>query len=227
MPNRWGAGWLRSALTVAVLAAFGGGAGPAVQTPPTGRPPAPKTVRLYVFDCGLLNITSEGVQRYHVTPAEVGETRMSVPCFLIAHPKGTLMWELGVIPDGNIRGGAAGDARDRQCLRGSGGDPNTGESTGADRLPAGGHHLRRLLAPAYRPLRERQRLCGLDVAGHERRSRFHVGREQHPRQPVLLHRAEEQHVRRSSTRTSTTSSATARSSSRRRPDTRRAIRCSS
>ena len=71
------------------------------QTPP----PAPKTVRLYVFDCGLLNITSEGVQRYHVTPAEVGETRMSVPCFLIAHPKGTLMWDLGVIPDDNIGGG--------------------------------------------------------------------------------------------------------------------------
>ena len=102
MPNQWEAGWLRSALTLAVLAGFGGGAAPAVQTPPKARPPAPKTVRLYVFDCGLLNITSEGVQRYHVTPAEVGETRMSVPCFLIAHPKGTLMWDLGVIPDGNI-----------------------------------------------------------------------------------------------------------------------------
>jgi N-acyl homoserine lactone hydrolase len=107
MPIRWGAGWLRSALTVAVVAGFGGGASSAVQTPPNARPPAPKTVRLYVLDCGLLNITSEGVQRYHVTPAEVGETRMSVPCYLIAHPKGTLMWELGVIPDGNIRGGGA------------------------------------------------------------------------------------------------------------------------
>jgi hypothetical protein len=70
--------------------------------PPTAKPPAPRTLRLYVFDCGLLNITTEGVQRYHVTPAEVGETRMSVPCFLIAHPQGTLMWDLGVIPDGNI-----------------------------------------------------------------------------------------------------------------------------
>jgi glyoxylase-like metal-dependent hydrolase (beta-lactamase superfamily II) len=42
-----------------------------------------------------------------VTPAEVGETRMSVPCFLIAHPRGTLMWDLGVIPDGSIGGEGA------------------------------------------------------------------------------------------------------------------------
>src|SRR5437879_2809484 len=24
---------------------------------------------------------------------------MSVPCFLVAHPKGTLMWDTGVLPD--------------------------------------------------------------------------------------------------------------------------------
>jgi len=63
------------------------------------KPQAPTSVRLYVFDCGVLNINAAGVQRYHVTPADVSEPRMSVPCFLIAHPKGTLMWDLGVIPD--------------------------------------------------------------------------------------------------------------------------------
>ena len=72
---------------------------------------SPKSVRLYVFDCGLLNITTEGVERYHVTPAEVGETRMSVPCFLIAHPKGTLMWDVGVIPDTVVDAQAPGIAR--------------------------------------------------------------------------------------------------------------------
>ena len=119
MPNHWGGGWLRATITLAVLGAFGGGA-PAAQ--PGTPPPAPKTVRLYVFDCGLLNITSEGVQRYHVTPAEVGETRMSVPCFLIAHPKGTLMWELGVIPDDDIGERRSAGARERQCHRGGRGD---------------------------------------------------------------------------------------------------------
>jgi N-acyl homoserine lactone hydrolase len=101
MLNHLHGGQLRIVVTCAFLAAFGG-AGQGVQTPPGAKPPAPRTMRLYVFDCGLLNITAEGVQRYHVTPAEVGETRMSVPCFLIAHPRGTLMWDLGVIPDGNI-----------------------------------------------------------------------------------------------------------------------------
>jgi glyoxylase-like metal-dependent hydrolase (beta-lactamase superfamily II) len=56
-------------------------------------------LRLYVFDCGVLQPTVEGVERYHVTTAEVGETRMPVPCFLVAHPRGTLMWDVGVIPD--------------------------------------------------------------------------------------------------------------------------------
>ena len=49
-------------------------------------------MRLYVFDCGMLTISLEGVARYHVTPGEVGETRMPVPCYLVVHPKGTLMW---------------------------------------------------------------------------------------------------------------------------------------
>ena len=63
---------------------------------PTAKPPPPKAMRLYVLDCGLLKISREGVERYHVTTTEVGETRMPVPCFLVAHPKGTLMWDVGV-----------------------------------------------------------------------------------------------------------------------------------
>ena len=72
-------------------------------------PQPPKSPRLYVFDCGVLSITKEGVERYHVTTAEVGETRMSVPCFLVAHPRGTLLWDLGVIPDAVVS--AQGTAR--------------------------------------------------------------------------------------------------------------------
>jgi glyoxylase-like metal-dependent hydrolase (beta-lactamase superfamily II) len=68
-------------------------------------------MRLYVFDCGMLNISAEGVARYHVTPSEVGEARMPVPCFLVAHPKGTLMWDVGVIPDDTVEKAAAGGAR--------------------------------------------------------------------------------------------------------------------
>jgi len=80
----------------------------AAQAPAPSKASAPKTIRLYVLDCGLLNISPEGVARYHVTPAEVGETRMPVPCFLVAHPKGTLMWDVGVIPDTIVEKQAAG-----------------------------------------------------------------------------------------------------------------------
>ena len=63
------------------------------------KPPTVKSLRLYIFDCGTLTPNREGVERYHVTMQEVGEIRMPVPCFLIAHPRGTLMWDVGVIPD--------------------------------------------------------------------------------------------------------------------------------
>ncbi|HZI80262.1 MAG TPA: N-acyl homoserine lactonase family protein [Vicinamibacterales bacterium] len=71
----------------------------------------PTAMRLYVLDCGILNISREGVERYHVTTAEVGETRMPVPCFLVAHPKGTLIWDVGVIPDDDVEKAGAGGAR--------------------------------------------------------------------------------------------------------------------
>jgi N-acyl homoserine lactone hydrolase len=83
-----------------VLLALVGAA--AVCPPPVvsqGRPAAPATPRLYVLDCGMLTPNREGVERYHITMAEAGEIRMPVPCFLVAHPKGTLIWDVGVIPD--------------------------------------------------------------------------------------------------------------------------------
>jgi N-acyl homoserine lactone hydrolase len=80
------------------------------QAPPT-RPQPPKTMRLYVFDCGVINVNRAGTERYKVTPEEVGETRFSVPCFLVAHPKGTLMWDLGILPDDTVEARARGEQR--------------------------------------------------------------------------------------------------------------------
>ena len=84
---------------LALLAVVGvAGLRPAVATSQAGRP-APASPRLYVLDCGMLTPNREGVERYHITMAEAGEIRMPVPCFLVVHPKGTLMWDVGVIPD--------------------------------------------------------------------------------------------------------------------------------
>src|SRR5260370_6977407 len=58
--------------------------------------PAPRSLRLYVFDCGNLKIDPTP---YGFTKDDLATTDMSVPCFLAAHPKGTLMWDTGVLPD--------------------------------------------------------------------------------------------------------------------------------
>ena len=57
----------------------------------------PPSLRLYVFDCGQLNYDT--VAAYQLKNEEVKTTNMSMACFLIAHPKGTLMWDVGAIPD--------------------------------------------------------------------------------------------------------------------------------
>jgi N-acyl homoserine lactone hydrolase len=59
--------------------------------------PAVKSVRLYVFDCGKLHYAD--ASRFNFKNDEVKVFDLSVGCYLIAHPKGTLMWDVGVIPD--------------------------------------------------------------------------------------------------------------------------------
>jgi glyoxylase-like metal-dependent hydrolase (beta-lactamase superfamily II) len=66
---------------------------------------APASLRLYVFDCGKLKISDTSV--YGFAPNEVATTEMSVPCFLAAHPKGTLMWDAGVLPDNVLTSGGS------------------------------------------------------------------------------------------------------------------------
>ena len=57
----------------------------------------PKSVRLYVFDCGVLHNADMG--RFNLKAEDVTTTEMSMACFLIAHPKGNLIWDTGAVPD--------------------------------------------------------------------------------------------------------------------------------
>jgi N-acyl homoserine lactone hydrolase len=64
---------------------------------------APVTsLRVYLFDCGL--IRGEDPLSYGLNPGDVKNPDMVVPCYLIVHPKGTLMWDVGVIPDAAFKG---------------------------------------------------------------------------------------------------------------------------
>jgi glyoxylase-like metal-dependent hydrolase (beta-lactamase superfamily II) len=70
----------------------------------------PPSVRLYVFDCGSLNIPD--ITPYQLTKEELANTNMALPCFLVAHPKGTLAWDVGAVPDTAFKpGGGPGTLR--------------------------------------------------------------------------------------------------------------------
>src|SRR2546427_10177520 len=66
----------------------------------TGRPQPPKSVRLYILDCG--QITGGGETAFGFQPGQLATTEMFTPRYLIAHPQGTLMWDTGEIPDSNF-----------------------------------------------------------------------------------------------------------------------------
>jgi glyoxylase-like metal-dependent hydrolase (beta-lactamase superfamily II) len=86
--------WLSAACLVASLAM-------AQKAPPVS------SLRLYVFDCG--NLKSGNPQP--LLDRGVTTTDMSVAAYLIVHPRGTLLWDSGVIPDDLIKPGGTTEAR--------------------------------------------------------------------------------------------------------------------
>jgi glyoxylase-like metal-dependent hydrolase (beta-lactamase superfamily II) len=100
---------MRHVLTALLIALFGGQA----------RPPAPASVRLYVFDCGILNI-ADPMPLFGLKKEEVGATNLSDAAYLIVHPRGTLMWDAGFLTDSVIESGApqTGMARASKTLKG-------------------------------------------------------------------------------------------------------------
>jgi glyoxylase-like metal-dependent hydrolase (beta-lactamase superfamily II) len=65
----------------------------------------PKSVRLYVFDCGSLNIPD--ISPYQLKKEELATSYMALPCFLVAHPNGTLIWDSGAVPDSDLKSSGA------------------------------------------------------------------------------------------------------------------------
>ncbi|HXU21992.1 MAG TPA: N-acyl homoserine lactonase family protein [Verrucomicrobiae bacterium] len=88
-PSRWYGVLLLAILAVAAVAS--------TVAQQHHRARAPKTLRLYVFDCGVIKGLNPAL--FNFKKDELAETELAVPCYLIADPKGTLMWDVGVIPD--------------------------------------------------------------------------------------------------------------------------------
>lgn len=63
--------------------------------------PHPKQLRLYILDCGTISAMDPTL--FGLKPEEVGrEAGFVSPCYLVVHPKGTLIWEVGQVPDQDI-----------------------------------------------------------------------------------------------------------------------------
>jgi len=67
------------------------------------KPPAVTSVRLYVIDCGRLKV--DDPSRFDFKKEELKTLDFSVGCYLIAHPKGVMIWDVGVVPDSMFKNG--------------------------------------------------------------------------------------------------------------------------
>ena len=59
--------------------------------------PVVTSPRIYVMDCGRLKV--DDPKRFDFKKEDLKTLDFSVGCYLIAHPKGVLVWDVGVVPD--------------------------------------------------------------------------------------------------------------------------------
>jgi N-acyl homoserine lactone hydrolase len=91
---------LRAGFAAAVMALAGVG----LLTPRAGgaaTPAAGATPKLYILDCGTIapmDPTLFGLKKEEIK----GDASFVSPCYLVVHPKGTLIWDVGQVPDANI-----------------------------------------------------------------------------------------------------------------------------
>ena len=63
--------------------------------------PKPSSPRLYVLDCGTISPMDPAL--FSLKASEVkGDVSFVSPCFLVVNPKGTLIWDVGQVPDKDI-----------------------------------------------------------------------------------------------------------------------------
>jgi len=77
------------------------------------RPQPPKSLRLYVFDLGTLKIPDPA--NFGFKKEQLAMTDLAVAGYLVVHPRGTLMWDTGVVRDDEV--GTSGRGADRAGKR--------------------------------------------------------------------------------------------------------------
>lgn len=85
---------LQSGLTCVLLSVLVAGCG--------GKPAASSGPRLYILDCGTIVPMDPAL--FSLKKEEIkGDGGFVTPCYLIVHARGTLVWDVGQVPDKDIR----------------------------------------------------------------------------------------------------------------------------
>ena len=92
-------------LRALLRAGFAGGVvilcGAGLFAPGAANAAAASELRLYILDCGT--IAPMDPKLFSLTAAEIHSDGSFVsPCYLVVHPKGTLIWDVGQVPDAAI-----------------------------------------------------------------------------------------------------------------------------
>ena len=65
-------------------------------------PPKVTSPRLFILDCGT--IAPMDPKLFSLEKSEIkGDASFVSPCYLVVHPKGTLIWDVGQVPDDHIK----------------------------------------------------------------------------------------------------------------------------
>jgi N-acyl homoserine lactone hydrolase len=89
------------AVSAAALAAIGLLTAAYAATEPSSAPSIAKELRLYILDCGT--IAPMDPKLFSLNKDEIQSDASFVsPCYLVVHPKGTLIWDVGQVPDAAI-----------------------------------------------------------------------------------------------------------------------------
>ncbi len=65
-------------------------------------PAKPAGPRLYILDCGTISPMDPAL--FSLKKGEfAGDVHFVSPCYLIVHPKGTMVWDVGQVPDAKIK----------------------------------------------------------------------------------------------------------------------------
>ena len=93
-PIRSVPGGLVAVLCVGVLGAAACGGGEPAPAPAAEEPVVEEALKLYVFECGRLRFDT--VERFGIADDETDVRELIVPCYVVDHPAGTLLWDGGL-----------------------------------------------------------------------------------------------------------------------------------